>query len=89
MFRKFENVLSQERLAAGENDNGLPHRSDLIQDFPALLGAQLAGVGTSTGCGPAVNAIQVAVPGDFPSHQTRLIPIFLVSFHAFTLNPAK
>jgi hypothetical protein len=89
MFRKFENIFSQKRLAAGENDNRLPHGSNLIQDFPALLGAQLAGVGASTGRGPAVNAIQIAVPGDFPSHQTRLIPVFLASFHAFTLNPAK
>jgi len=35
----FENILSQERLAAGENYNRPPYLGNLIQDFPALLRA--------------------------------------------------
>jgi len=71
MFGQFEDVFSQQRFAAGENDDRLPDPSNLIHDFQALLGAQFAGVGATTCRGPAVNAVQVAVPGHLPSHQTR------------------
>jgi len=88
VFGKFEDVLSQERLAAGEYDNRLPHGSNLIQDFPALFGAQLAGVGTSTGCGPAVNAVQIAISRDFPGYKPRLVA-FVLFMHTVAFNSAK
>jgi hypothetical protein len=64
-----EYVWAQERLAAGENDNGRPHQTDLLEDFKALGRVQFSGIGTAIGTGPAMDAIQVACSRNLPSYK--------------------
>ncbi len=62
-------VLAQHRIAAGEDDDRLSRRDDLVDHLETFLGGKLAGIGSLVGGGAAVPAGKIAAPGHLPGHE--------------------
>ena len=71
MGRDLEDVLPQERLPAGEDDDGLGPPGQVGQEVQGLGRVHLAGVDLVPGTGPAVDAGQVAAPGNLPGQDPQ------------------
>ena len=69
--RQVEDILPQQGFAAGQDHHHLPHGGQVVQEFEALLGAQLAGIRPGPRRGPAVEASQVAAPGGLPGQEAE------------------
>ena len=77
VFCDVENIRPQQGLSAGQDDNGLTHLPDLVQEPERGRSIKLAAVWPHGGGGPAMGAVQIAVPGGFPGHQSQF-GVFLV-----------
>jgi hypothetical protein len=77
MFGEIEDVIPEQGFTAGEDDDGLSHLGDFIQQFEPLVGIQLSLVRTVGGRGPAMNTGEIAVSGRLPGHQAKGIALAL------------
>jgi hypothetical protein len=71
MGRDLENIIPQQGFAPCEDNDGIPHLGDLIQKVQARRRVQLALIGTQGCRGPAMDAVEVAVSGNFPGYQPQ------------------
>ena len=62
----FENVFPQQGLAPRENDNRTAEGGNLVEKTKTPAGVQFSRIGAPQGRSPAVDAGEVASPGDFP-----------------------
>ncbi len=66
-----KDIIPEQRLAAGKNNNGLPHLSDLVKESEGLFGGQLVFVYMVFGSSPAMLAGQIAPAGCLPGHKAQ------------------
>ena len=64
-------VIAHQRLAAGEDEDGIGDGGDVIDDLLALFKRQLAGIGLAMGGGAAMGACEVTAARDLPSDDAR------------------
>jgi hypothetical protein len=73
VFGQVKDIISQEGFSSCQDNNGLSHQTDLIQDLKAFLRIQFSGIGAAIRCRPAMNTIQIAASRHFPGHKSQLV----------------
>ena len=78
-----EDIRTQQRFTAGQNDDGTGKGGNLIQEFKTLICGELILVLAVQGGSAAVNASQVTGAGHLPGDQTqiRLMLALMIWFH--------
>jgi hypothetical protein len=66
-----KDIIPEQRFAAGENNDGLPHLSDLVKKFERLFGGKFVVVYMIFGSSPAMFAGQITPTGCLPGHKSQ------------------
>jgi hypothetical protein len=64
-------VGPEKGLAAGEDDRGRGEAGDVVDDRPAFIEGKLVVVRTGARPRPAMDTVEVAVPGQLPGDQSQ------------------